>query len=60
MGEIVLQVKPVAGQIQTNFNEIEKQLVIEMSQYDNVVFTEDTEADDRLGGQADQPYQWTD
>ena len=42
MGEIVLQVKPVAGQIQTNFNEIEKQLVIEMSQYDNVVFTEDT------------------
>ena len=44
MGEIVLQVKPVAGQIQTNFNEIEKQLVIEMSQYDNVVFTEDTKA----------------
>ena len=44
MGEIVLQVKPVAGQIQTNFNEIEKQLVIKMSQYDNVVFTEDTKA----------------
>lgn len=45
MAEIVLQVKPVAGQIQTNFNEIEKQLVIEMNQYDNVVFTEDTKAD---------------
>lgn len=42
MEEIILQVKPVAGQIQTNFDEIEKWLMAEMSQYDGIVFTEDT------------------
>lgn len=47
MGEITLQVKPVAGQIQTNFDEIDKQLAEEMHQYDSVVFTEDTKADAR-------------
>lgn len=42
MNEIMLQVKPVAGEIQTNFDEIERQLAEEMRQYDGIVFTEDT------------------
>lgn len=45
MEGIVLQVRPVAGQIQTNFDEIEKQLAAEMSRYDGIVFTEDTKTD---------------
>lgn len=42
MNEIILQVNPVAGEIKTNFAEIEKQLLKDMSQYDGIVFTEDT------------------
>lgn len=42
MNEIMLQVKPVAGEIQTNFDEIEKWLEMEMRQYDGIIFTEDT------------------
>lgn len=42
MNEIILQVDPVAGEIKTNFSEIEKQLLEDMSQYDGIVFTEDT------------------
>lgn len=45
MEGIILQVRPVAGQIQTNFDEIEKQLAVEMGKYDGVVFTEETKAD---------------
>lgn len=45
MGEIILQVKPIAGQIQTNFDEIEKQLAADMGKYDGVIFTEETKAD---------------
>lgn len=45
MSEIVLQVSPVTGEIQTNFSEIERQLTAEMSQYDGVVFTEETKTD---------------
>lgn len=42
MNEIMLLVKPVAGEIQTNFDEIEKQLAEELRQYDGIIFTEDT------------------
>ncbi|WP_333685403.1 DUF1351 domain-containing protein [Enterocloster lavalensis] len=42
MNEIMLQVKPVTGEIQTNFDEIEKWLEMEMRQYDGIIFTEDT------------------
>lgn len=42
MKDITLQVKPVSGEIQTNFDEIEKQLAEEMRQYEGLVFTEDT------------------
>ena len=45
MEGIILQVRPAAGQIQTNFDEIEKQLAVEMSQYDGIVFTEDTKTE---------------
>lgn len=45
MEGIILQVRPVAGQIQTNFDEIEKQLAVEMGKYDGVVFTEETKTD---------------
>lgn len=42
MNEIMLLVRPVAGEIQTNFDEIEKQLAEELRQYDGIIFTEDT------------------
>lgn len=42
MEGIILQVRPIAGQIQTNFDEIERQLAVEMGQYDGIIFTEDT------------------
>lgn len=45
MEKIMLQVRPVAGRIQTNFDEIEKRLAAEMCQYDGIVFTEDTKTD---------------
>lgn len=45
MKEIMLQVKPVAGEIQTNFDAIEKQLAEDMRQYDGLVFTEDTKTE---------------
>lgn len=45
MEGIMLQVRPVAGQIQTNFDEIERQLTADMGQYDGVVFTEETKTD---------------
>lgn len=44
MNEIVLQVSPVLGTINTNFEEIEKQLAEEMKQYESIVFTEDSKA----------------
>lgn len=44
MNEIALQVNPVLGTINTNFEEIEKQLAEEMKQYEGIVFTEDSKA----------------
>ena len=45
MENIMLQVRPVAGLIKTNFDEIEKQLAADMCQYDGIIFTEDTKTD---------------
>lgn len=45
MEGIVLHVSPISGQIQTNFDEIEKKLAVEMSQYDGIIFTEETKTD---------------
>lgn len=45
MERIMLQVRPVAGVIKTNFDEIEKQLAADMCQYDGIIFTEDTKTD---------------
>lgn len=45
MEKIMLQVRPVAGLIKTNFDEIEKQLAADMCQYDGIIFTEDTKTD---------------
>lgn len=41
MNEVKFEVRPVAGTIVANFDEIEKKLEERMSQYDGVVFTED-------------------
>lgn len=45
MNEIMLQVRPVVGEIQTNFDEIERHLAEEMRQYDGIIFMEDTRVD---------------
>lgn len=45
MNEIILQVSPVLGSINTNFEEIERQLSEEMKQYEGIVFTENSKVD---------------